>query len=151
MKQKKTRLAAIDIGTNSFHLLIVEVHPSTGRFKILGKEKEIVRLGSGSTDMKYLSEAAMNRGVEALKRFRVIADLFQANIRTIATSAVREALNQDEFLRRVKNETGIRIDIASGAEEARLIQLGVLQVLPLYKKRILLIDLGGGRYGIPAG
>lgn len=144
MKQKPTRLAAIDIGTNSFHLIIAEVLPSTGRFKILGKEKEIVRLGSGSTDMKYLSEMAMNRGVEALKRFRVIADLFHADIRAIATSAVREALNQDEFLRRVKNETGIRIDITSGAEEARLIQLGVLQVLPLYKKKILLIDLGGG-------
>ncbi|HVN48845.1 MAG TPA: Ppx/GppA phosphatase family protein [Bacteroidota bacterium] len=144
MKQKTTRLAAIDIGTNSFHLIIAEVHPSTGRFKILGKEKEIVRLGSGSTDMKYLSETAISRGVEALKHFRVIADLFHAEIRAIATSAVREALNQEEFLRRVKNETGIRIDIASGVEEARLIQLGVLQVLPLYKKRILLIDLGGG-------
>lgn len=144
MTQKKPRLAAIDIGTNSFHLLVVEIHPSTGRFKTLGKEKELIRLGSGSTDMKYLSAAAMERGIDALKRFRTMADMFGAEVRAIATSAVREAQNQDEFLRRVKNETGIRIDIASGAEEARLIQLGVLQVLPLYQKRILLIDLGGG-------
>ena len=137
-------LAAIDIGTNSFHLVIAEVNLTSGRFRILGKDKEIVRLGSGSTDMKYISETAMNRGIAALKRFCTIAESHSAEIRAIATSAVREALNKDEFLRRVRTQTDIKIEIASGTEEARLIHLGVLQSLPVFNKKILLIDIGGG-------
>ncbi len=144
MKDPKINLAAIDIGTNSFHLIVAEVNTETGRFKILGKEKEVVRLGSGSTDMKYLSELAMNRGIEVLKRFRIVADAFQADVRAIATSAVREAINKQDFVRRVKIETGIRIEIVSGFEEARLIYLGVLQALPVFHNKILLVDIGGG-------
>src|SRR5512139_3254815 len=123
MTKPKKKLAAIDIGTNSFHLVVAEVHPSAGRFRILDREKEIVRLGSGSTDMKYLSVHAMNRGVQTLLRFKRIADSFQAPVRAIATSAVREALNQTEFIRRVRAETGIKVEVASGPEEARLIHL----------------------------
>lgn len=137
-------LAAVDIGTNSFHLIVVEVDRRNGKFKILTREKEIVRLGSGSTDMKYLSESAMNRGVETLRRFKVIADAARAPVRAIATSAVREALNRDGFLRRVKSATGINIEIASGSEESRLIYLGVLQALPVFNSKILLVDIGGG-------
>jgi len=144
MKSPKKNLAAIDIGTNSFHLVVAEVDVDTGRFKILGKEKEVVRLGSGSTDMKYLSEPAMNRGIEVLKRFRIVADAFQADVRAIATSAVREAINKQDFVRRVKMVTGIRIEIVSGFEEARLIYLGVLQALPVFQKKSLLVDIGGG-------
>lgn len=144
MTDDKKNFAAIDMGTNSFHLVIAEVNLVTGRFRVLGKDKEIVRLGSGSSDMKYISEPAMNRGIMTLKRFQKIAESYNAEIRGVATSAVREALNKDEFLRRVRNETGIKIEIASGFEEARLIQLGVLQALPVYSKRILLVDIGGG-------
>jgi len=140
----KKPLAAIDIGTNSFHLIVVDADPDTGRFKILDREKEIVRLGSGSTDMKYISDSAMNRGIETLKRFKLIVDVAGAPVRAIATSAVREALNQDVFIRRVKSETGIKVEIASGVEEARLIYLGVLQALPVFNRKILLIDIGGG-------
>jgi exopolyphosphatase/guanosine-5'-triphosphate,3'-diphosphate pyrophosphatase len=137
-------LAAIDIGTNSFHLIVAEIDPATKRFKILDREKEIVRLGSSPTDMKHITESAMVRGTETLKRFKVIADAAKAPIRAIATSAVREAINQDEFIRRIKNETGITIEVASGVEEARLIYLGVLQALPVYNRKILLVDIGGG-------
>jgi len=144
MKTPKKNLAAIDIGTNSFHLIVVEIDTSTGRFKILDREKEIVRLGSGSTDMKYLSEAAMERGVETLKRFKDIADSLGAPVRAIATSAVREALNKDEFIRLVQTETGVRMETASGVEEARLIYLGILQALPIYARKILMVDIGGG-------
>ena len=94
MKSPKKNLAAIDIGTNSFHLVIAEVDVETGRFKILGKEKEVVRLGSGSTDMKYLSEPAMNRGIEVLKRFRIVADAFHADVRAIATLYARRSTNR---------------------------------------------------------
>ncbi|HET7152462.1 MAG TPA: Ppx/GppA phosphatase family protein [Candidatus Kapabacteria bacterium] len=141
---KKRNFAAIDIGTNSFHLIIVNVDEKTARFRILDREKEIVRLGSGSTDMKHISESAMTRGVETLKRFRMIADSMNAPIRAIATSAVREALNQQEFIERVKTATSIRVEVAAGVEEARLIYLGVLQALPVFNKQILLVDIGGG-------
>ncbi len=144
MKNLKKNLAAIDIGTNSIHLLVAEVYPDSGSFKILEREKEIVRLGSGSTDMKYLTGSAVERAIHVLRRCKMIADSYRASIRAIATSAVREALNQDEFLRRVKTEAGITIEVASGFEEARLIHLGVLQALPIFKKRHLMVDIGGG-------
>ncbi len=140
----KPRLAAIDIGTNSFHLVIAEVNTESGNFKILGREKEIVRLGSGSTDMKYLSPDAISRGIETLKRFKGLADSAEAPLRAIATSAVREAKNQNEFISRAHDEAGVKIEIASGYEEARFIYLGILQALPVFDKRILLIDIGGG-------
>ncbi len=144
MEKQKKNLAAIDVGTNSIHLIVVEVNLSNGQFKVLDREKEVVRLGAGSTDMKYLSESAMDRGVHTLHRFKMIADSYDAAIRAVATSAVREALNQDEFLRRVKTLTGIKLEIASGFEEARLIHLGVLQALPIFRKKHLLVDVGGG-------
>jgi exopolyphosphatase/guanosine-5'-triphosphate,3'-diphosphate pyrophosphatase len=140
----KPRLAAIDIGTNSFHLIIVEVDTGTGKFNILGREKESVRLGSGSSDMKYLSEDAMTRGIDALKKFSALADSAGAPVRAIATSAVREALNQGTFIQRARIEAGIRIEVASGVEEARYIYLGILQSLPVFDKNILLVDIGGG-------
>lgn len=140
----KPRLAAIDIGTNSFHLIIVEVDTTTGKFNILGREKESVRLGSGSSDMKYLGEDAMNRGIEALKKFSALAESAGAPVRAIATSAVREAQNQGMFIQRARIEAGIRIEVASGVEEARYIYLGILQSLPVFDKSILLVDIGGG-------
>jgi len=141
---QKTRLAAVDIGTNSFHLVIAEVEGNSGNFKILGREKEIVRLGTGSTDMKYLSENAMTRGINTLKRFKGLADSASAPLRAIATSAVREAKNQNVFIERALKEAGVKIEIASGFEEARFIYLGILQALPVFDKKILLIDIGGG-------
>jgi exopolyphosphatase/guanosine-5'-triphosphate,3'-diphosphate pyrophosphatase len=138
------RLAAIDIGTNSFHLIIVEVDKDTGKYKILGREREIVRLGSGSSDMKSLSGEAISRGMETLKRFKALADSSEAKIRAIATSAVREAANQNEFIKKVKDEIGIKIEVASGFEEARYIYMGILQALPVFNKTVLLIDVGGG-------
>lgn len=136
-------LAAIDIGTNSFHLVIAKID-ETKRFTVLTRAKEVVRLGSSSNDMKYISPESINRGVETLKRFRMICDSYDAEIIAVATSATREALNKQDFLQRVFQETGIEINIVSGYEEARLIYLGVLQSLDIYNKKILLIDIGGG-------
>jgi exopolyphosphatase / guanosine-5'-triphosphate,3'-diphosphate pyrophosphatase len=136
-------LAAIDIGTNSFHLIVAKVDEK-GIIKVLTRDKEVVRLGKSSTDMKYISEQAMQRGISTLKRFKLICDSYKAEIRAVATSATREALNKDEFITRVFEATGIRIEVVSGFEEARLIYLGVLQALPVFKEKILLIDIGGG-------
>lgn len=144
MSSLKRNLAAIDVGTNSFHLIVVRMDTRTGRFKIINREKEFVRLGEGSTDMKHLSRDAMNRALTTLKRFKRVAGGLHAEIRAIGTSAVREALNKKDFLQRVKRETGISIEVASGVEEARLIYLGVLQALPVYNNQLLLIDIGGG-------
>lgn len=140
----KPRLAAIDIGTNSFHLIIAEVDTNTGKFNILGREKQPVRLGSGSTDMKHLGKDAMERGIEALKKFAALAESAGAPVRAIATSAVREAINQHEFIMRARIEAGIRIEVASGVEEARYIYLGILQSVPVYDKPVFMIDIGGG-------
>ncbi len=138
------RLAAIDVGTNSFHIIVAAVDPQTGGYTILARERERVRLGEGSGDMKFLSAAAMERGIAALRRFRSVADRFGAPVTAVATSAVREAVNKDLFISRIARETGIRIETVSGLEEARLVYLGVLQALPVLDREILLVDLGGG-------
>jgi exopolyphosphatase/guanosine-5'-triphosphate,3'-diphosphate pyrophosphatase len=138
------RLAAVDIGTNSIHLVIADVFPETGKFKILGREREMVRLGSGSGDMKFLSKEAIGRGLDTLNRYKALADAANAPVRAIATSAVREAINRNDFIDLVRDYTGIKVEVASGVEEARYIYLGVLQALPVYDKKILLIDIGGG-------
>jgi exopolyphosphatase/guanosine-5'-triphosphate,3'-diphosphate pyrophosphatase len=136
-------LAAIDIGTNSIHLVVVKVKDHQ-RFEILAQEKEVVRLGSGSKDMKTLKDDAMDRGIETLKRFEQIADISKAEVKAVATSAVREALNREIFIQRAQEEAGIHVEVISGFEEARLIYLGVLQALPILEKKILLVDIGGG-------
>jgi exopolyphosphatase/guanosine-5'-triphosphate,3'-diphosphate pyrophosphatase len=144
MKKKPDRLAAIDVGTNSFHLVVVEVDHAGQEFKVLDREKEIVRLGSGSSDMKRISRRAMARGLTALKRFKALAVARGALLRAVATSAVREAANREEFRARAKREVGVAIEIISGVEEARLIYQGILKALSVFGKRILLVDIGGG-------
>ncbi len=136
-------LAAVDIGTNSFHLVVARP-TGDSRFEVVDREKAMVRLGSGAGDMKRLEDDAMDRGVVALKRFRQIAQSAGATVHAVATSAVREAENRDEFLRRARTEAGVEIDVISGAEEARLIHVGVLQGVAGLERRHLLIDIGGG-------
>jgi exopolyphosphatase / guanosine-5'-triphosphate,3'-diphosphate pyrophosphatase len=147
---ERENLAAIDLGTNSFHLVVGRMLPN-GRFETFASEKEMVRLGAGSGDMKHLSPEAIERGVAALRRFRQVADISHAQLRAVATSAVREAENQAQFLRRARVDAGVEVDVISGTEEARLIHLGVLQALPVYRERLLLIDIGGGSTEILVG
>jgi exopolyphosphatase/guanosine-5'-triphosphate,3'-diphosphate pyrophosphatase len=136
-------IAAIDIGTNSIHLVIARP-AGNSRFDVLDRDKEVVRLGSGSGDMKSLAPDAIDRGIEALARLSAVAVGRDAEIRAVATSAVREAENRNEFLTRAHDEAGVDIAVISGAEEARLIRLGVLQAVPAFGQRHLLVDIGGG-------
>ncbi|MDP9006609.1 MAG: Ppx/GppA family phosphatase [Actinomycetota bacterium] len=136
-------LAAIDVGTNSIHLVVARP-VGNQRFEILEREKDVVRLGRGSSDMKTLSPDAIDRGVASLRRMRRIADAHAAAVTAVATSAVREATNREEFLERVRTEADIDVQVISGFEEARLIHLGVLQAVPAYDRRLLLVDIGGG-------
>ncbi len=141
---RKFNLATIDIGTNSFHLIVVEVSAG-GNFKIIDRVREVIRMNEGmSGDIKFLSASAIKRGTETLKRFKKIADSYNAEIKAVATSAVREALNRNEFIERVYEETGIEIEVISGEEEARLIYNGILRALPVVKNKILSVDIGGG-------
>ncbi len=115
-----------------------------GALEILTREKERVRLGSGAGDIKELTPEAMDRGIEALARMRKIADAYNAPIKAVATSAVREANNGDEFVKRARKKAGVQVDVISGVEEARLIRLGVLQAVPVFTKKSLVVDIGGG-------
>src|SRR5947199_2579666 len=91
------RLAAIDLGTNSFQLVIAETKPN-GSFTVIASEKEMVRLGESGADMKLLHEDAMERGIACLRRFKaIIAARKVKAVRAIATSAIREAQNRDIF------------------------------------------------------
>ncbi|MGI9032673.1 MAG: Ppx/GppA phosphatase family protein [Acidimicrobiales bacterium] len=136
-------VAAIDVGTNSFHLIVAQP-TGPNRFEVLEREKEVIRLGSGSGDMKHLDPEAIERGVAALGRFARIAESFGAEVHAVATSAVREAENRQELLEAAESRSGVRIDVISGVEEARLIHLGVLQAVPLFDRQRLVIDIGGG-------
>ncbi|HOV92958.1 MAG TPA: Ppx/GppA phosphatase family protein [Candidatus Kapabacteria bacterium] len=141
--EKAPIIAAIDIGTNSIHLVIASINQREV-LTIIDQEKEMVRLGQSGNDMKYLQEDAIDRGVETLKRFAKLAENHSAIIRAVATSAVREALNKDIFINRAKEETGINIEVVSGVEESRLIFLGVSHALPITDKDALVVDIGGG-------
>ena len=138
-----TPVAAIDIGTNSFHLVVARP-TGNNRFEILARDKEVVRLGSGSGDMKWLQPDAIARGVATLRRFRLVADTFGAEVHAVATSAVREAENRQDFLEAAQSVAGVGVDVISGVEEARLIHLGVLQSVPVFDQQVLVIDIGGG-------
>jgi exopolyphosphatase/guanosine-5'-triphosphate,3'-diphosphate pyrophosphatase len=143
MPETTKTLAAIDVGTNSFHLVVVKLL-GNHKFSAIDREKIVVRLGESPTEMKQLTEEAMTRGVEAMKLFAIVAAQTSSPIRAVATSAVREATNGEEFVSRVRKETGIQIEVVSGFEEARLIYLGVLQALPVFNERVALFDIGGG-------
>ncbi len=125
------------------HLVVARV-TDDDHFEVIEREKEMVRLGTGSGDMKRLGAAAIDRGVAALDRFRQIAEISGATVRAVATSAVREAENADDFIRRARLDAGVEVEVISGVEEARLIHLGVLQALPFFDERMLLCDIGGG-------
>jgi exopolyphosphatase/guanosine-5'-triphosphate,3'-diphosphate pyrophosphatase len=137
------------MGTNSFHLVVARIRGDG--YEIVTREKQTIRLGHGGGDMKELSQDAMDRGIAALRRMKRIADSHGATVRAVATSAVREALNRNVFIRRAWKESGIRVDIVSGLEEARLIHLGVLQAVPAYDRRLILVDVGGGSTEVLVG
>lgn len=141
-------LAAVDIGTNSVHLVVARV--DRDRIEVVEREREMVRLGSSATDMKRLSPAAIERGIEALVRFKQVAAIHGATVRAVATSAVREADNRAEFLDRARAE-GVDVEVISGFEEARLIHLGVLQAVPVFDRKVVVLDIGGGSTELVVG
>src|SRR5215813_7573407 len=138
------RLAAIDIGSNSIHLVIVRAVKGQ-RPEIIDREKEMVRLGAGTLRQHRLSKRTIERAVVTLRRFKKMAEHNGANpIITTATSAVRESRNSDAFIERVRDEVGLEVQVLPGVEEARLIALAVSEVTEFNGRRALIIDIGGG-------
>lgn len=142
-------LAAVDLGTNSTHLVVAKVDGVT--IEVVEREREMTRLGSSSSGLTHLSPDAIDRAVVALDRFRRVAEIHDAPVRVTATSAVREADNRDELIHRARVEAGVEVEVISGFEEARLIHLGVLQAVPVFDRQMLLCDIGGGSTELVSG
>lgn len=138
------RIAAIDIGTNSFHLVIVDVQPD-GSFKLLDKQREVIRLGSHKgEDLSLISEGEIEKAIDILKNYKMLAEHYGASIRAVATSAVREADNKDKFVKAIKEKTNIDIEVVDGRTEAKLIFYGIMNAIDVSDKNVLCIDIGGG-------
>ena len=138
-------MAAIDVGTNSTHMLVASVDVALGTFSIDLAEKSNTRLGERDPDSGELTPEAMARGLESLRHFRELAVSHQVEqVVVAATSAVREAPNGRDFLQRIKDELDLDVDLVSGPEEARLIYLGVLSGMPFGDRPHLVLDIGGG-------
>jgi len=145
------RIAAIDIGTNSVHMIVVRVRPDLS-FEVIDREKAMVRLGAGGLDGKALTTEAMSAALQALSKFKRLAESHTVDvILAAATSATREARNGGEFLARIEAETGISPRVISGAEEARLIHLAAVYGVDVGSARAVVIDIGGGSTEITLG
>jgi exopolyphosphatase/guanosine-5'-triphosphate,3'-diphosphate pyrophosphatase len=144
-------VAFLDIGTNSIRLMVVKFNPNHS-YTILNQQKEVVRLGKHEFVKQMLQPDAIQRAVVVCSRFADMARSYgAAKIIAIATSATREAINQDKFLRQVQRKAGIDVHVISGREEARLIYLGMSASVDLGRKQAIFIDIGGGSTEIAIG
>ena len=138
------RLAAIDVGSNSVHMVIADVSRE-GRLEVVDRVKEMVRLGRRSFTTGKLTDESMEMTVRALAHFQRLAHVRRVDrMRAVATSAVREARNRVQFIRRLRHETGIAVEVISGTEEANLIYQAARHALGLEGGPYLLVDVGGG-------
>ena len=138
------RVAAIDVGSNSLHMVICQVD-ADGSVTTLWRMKEMVGLGRMSFPSRRLSREAMDRAVTVLGRFQQAAQARQCEkILTAATSAVREAENGGDFIERVRRELGLHVRVLSARDEARLIYVGVRHAVELGNRPHFLVDVGGG-------
>ena len=136
-------LAAVDLGSNSFHLQIGRIVED--QIYLLDALREPVRLGAGLTRDKRIDRATQVRALEALRRFSDRLRGFPAEaVRVVGTNALRVAKNSRQFLAEAKEALGFPIEIIAGREEARLIYLGVAHSLPLSRDKRLVMDIGGG-------
>ena len=137
------KIAVIDLGTNTFHLLLALVH--NDNFKALYKEKIAVKIGQGGINEGYITEDAKGRAFAAMEKFRDLID--KEGIQKVyatATSAIRNAKNGVEFTKEILERTGIRIRIIDGEQEANYIHYGVSKAVKFGKEASLIMDIGGG-------
>ena len=145
------RIAALDLGTNSFHLLVVDAHPD-GTFVPLAKEKEMLRLGDGVAREGLVPEGDARRAVATINRFRTLAESASADeIVAYATSAIREADNGGELVDRIRTEAGVTVQVITGLDEARLIFEAIRASVVIEPAPALAFDLGGGSLEVMVG
>ncbi|MEY4572172.1 MAG: hypothetical protein RLZ10_1398 [Bacteroidota bacterium] len=139
---KINRKAVIDLGTNTFNLLIAEL--IEGKWRRVHSEKDGVALGMGGINQKMITDDAMDRAEKALLHFKEVAHSFGVQeIKAIGTSAIRDAKNQHDFVERIRTNVGIDINVISGDEEADYIYQGVRKTID-FEKPSLIMDIGGG-------
>jgi exopolyphosphatase / guanosine-5'-triphosphate,3'-diphosphate pyrophosphatase len=145
------RIAALDLGSNSFHLLVADVHPD-GTFEAVTREKEMLRLGDEVGREGRISQPTADRAVASIRRLRQLADAAGAQeVIAKATSAIRTAANGSELVDRIEVETGVEVEVISGLEEARLIFAAVRASLVLEPAPALCVDIGGGSVEVMIG
>jgi exopolyphosphatase/guanosine-5'-triphosphate,3'-diphosphate pyrophosphatase len=138
-------VAVIDLGTNTFNLLIAEVNSRKGTFGKKFKDRISVKLGEGGINKGYIAEEPFQRGIEAIKEYRLIVDNHQVKeVFAFATSAVRSASNGVEFIEEVLRQTGIKVQTISGDREAELIYYGTRMAVKFGMSPVLIMDIGGG-------
>jgi exopolyphosphatase / guanosine-5'-triphosphate,3'-diphosphate pyrophosphatase len=138
------KLAAIDIGTNSIKLLVAAIDDE-GSLEVLSREKSLVRLGSETLSTGRLSPEAIEAGASTVEQFLRSVEAQGAElVRAVATCAVREASNSAEFIEEVRRRTGVTVEVISGEEEARLINLAVRSEFPSRFDPLFMVDIGGG-------
>lgn len=137
------RVAAVDLGSNSFHMKVA--HVVDGQLRVVDRMREMVRLAAGLDDDDRLSEETIETAVACLNRFgQRLRDVPAENVRVVATNTLRRARNSNEFLIHAEKALGHSIEIIAGREEARLIYLGVAHSAEQDKQQRLVIDIGGG-------
>jgi exopolyphosphatase / guanosine-5'-triphosphate,3'-diphosphate pyrophosphatase len=145
------RIAALDLGSNSFHLLVADVHPD-GTFEPVMREKDMLRLGDDVARDGRISAPSADRAVASVRRLRQLADaLGTQEVIAKATSAIRTATNGSALVDRIEAETGVEVEVISGLEEARLIFAAVRASLVLEPAPALCVDIGGGSVELVIG
>ena len=135
-------VAAIDVGTNATRLILARVGPDH-TYEILHQERAPIRPGEGVFMSGLIRREVADRLVETLSRYGALVRRYDAQLRAVATSAMRDAKNRTDVVRRVREEAGVQLEVISGQEEARLISLGILSGVPP-RPRSLCVDIGGG-------
>ncbi|MCB1734784.1 MAG: exopolyphosphatase [Gammaproteobacteria bacterium] len=141
--QPPDTVAAVDLGSNSFHLIVARV--VDGQVQIIDRVREMVRLAAGLDETKLIADDAQERAIACLERFgQRLSDMPRGSVRAVGTNTLRAARNGEQFRRRAQAALGHPIEVIAGREEARLIYLGVAQGLQADDERRLVVDIGGG-------
>ena len=137
------KIAILDLGTNTFHLLIARV--DTAGYHVVYREKIPVKIGQGGINKGLITEAAIARALEAIHSFVAVIKREKIElVRACATSAFRNAKNGSDIMERIKNETGLEVEIISGNDEAAYIYYGVKEAMNIGEESTLIMDIGGG-------
>ena len=139
------RVSVIDLGTNTFNLLVVETAQQGNDYKVLYTNKLPVKLGKSGIDKKEIRPDAISRSLTALeKHLQTITEYNSDKIYAFATSAIRGARNGEQFINMVKQKLGIDVEVITGEKEAELVYYGVKQAVSLSQEYVLIMDIGGG-------